>query len=151
MNDNDYNEKNDNNNKTNSTTLLNFTQQQPLYVNTHSSANSPKEHRQPKGKKKTWGHSLGILGGVLWDGLLVLGQVELRGSLASHNGQPLLRGRLEVLVVDPAVLVLRLDVQHVLHIKLEHLGAAGPNHAGLLVHLEPPPGCLSEDSIKFSM
>ena len=41
----------------------------------------------------------------------------------------------------PAVLVLRLDVEDVLHVQLEGLGAAGSQHARPLVHLEPPTGC----------
>ena len=40
-----------------------------------------------------------------------------------------------------AVLVLGLDVEHVLHVELEGLRAAGAHHARPLVHLEPAAGC----------
>ena len=41
----------------------------------------------------------------------------------------------------PAVLVLGLHVENVLHVQLEGLGAAGPHHARPLVHLESSAGC----------
>ena len=43
-----------------------------------------------------------------------------------------------------AILILSLDVEHVLHVKLEGLGAPGPHHAWALVHLKPAPGWKKE-------
>ena len=50
----------------------------------------------------------------------------------------------------PAVLVLRLHVEDVLHVQLEGLRAAGPHHAGPLVNLEPPTGCNEREGVNGS-
>ena len=60
--------------------------------------------------------------------------------LAPDNGQPLFRCGL-VLSSLPAVLVLCLDVEDVLHVQLEGFFATGPNNARPLVNLKPTASC----------
>ena len=71
---------------------------------------------------------------------LVGRHVELRRPLPAHDAQPLLRRGLE-LATHAAVLVLGLDVQNVLHVELEGLGAAGADDARALVNFETASGC----------
>jgi len=72
--------------------------------------------------------------------------VELRRPLSANDGESLLDGRL-VAVAHAAVVILGLDVEDVLHVKLERLLAAGSNHAGSLVDLKTPTGWKKEGKL----
>ena len=83
--------------------------------------------------------ALGYLG-------LVAGHVELRRTLAAHNGQPLFRGGLESSSLSP-ILILCLDVENVLHVELEGLGAASADDARSLVHLEAATSSVANEEV----
>lgn len=84
---------------------------------------------------------------VFWNFSLVTGHVELRRSLATNDGESLLGGGLEASVVQAAILVLRFDVQHVLHVQKEAIIASGAYNTGALVHFKAATGWKSFETV----
>lgn len=92
-------------------------------------------------------HSLRVLLLVFRNFRLVARHVELRRTFAADNREPFFGRALEFPIVNLAVLIFRLHIQHILHVELEQVSSARSDHAGSLVDFKAPTSSVTHDEV----
>jgi len=84
---------------------------------------------------------------VLRNFSIIVRHIELRRSFAPDNAQSFFGGLLEFLVLQLSILILRLHVQHILHVQLEWVHSARAHNARPFIELESAPSSITDDKI----